>query len=234
MIESERSGLSGRYNRNKNTISAEEQKVLKAATACVVGLGGLGGHIAEQLARLGIGELILIDGDIVEESNLNRQLFATEKTLGLNKAAAAELRLRDVNSEVRCKFHSQKLTDENALELLCGADIVFDAVDNIPTRKLMQRACRELNLPLIHGAIGGWYGQVSVVMPDDDTFDKLYPKESGKGLESVLGNPAFTPAIIASIQVAEAVKYLLGTGELLRGKLLRFDLLMQEYTIIQL
>jgi molybdopterin/thiamine biosynthesis adenylyltransferase len=223
-----------RYVRNKELVNGQEQLVLGQKTVAVVGLGGLGGHIAEQLARLGFGHLVLIDGDRVDETNLNRQLFATERFLGMAKTVAATLRLREVNSAVKYSARGTFLTPENGYALLYGADIVMDAVDNPPTRLLLQKLCGELDIPLVHGAIGGWWGQVSVVFPGDRTIAQLYPVADAVGVEAQYGNPAFTPGVIASIQTAEALKYCLGRPGILRGKLLRVDLLEHDYHVMQI
>ena len=230
----EKKAFEGRYARNEAMIGQEEQDRLANVVAAVVGLGGLGGHIAEQLARLGIGSLKLIDCDAVEESNLNRQLFATEATVGMAKTEAAVRRLALVNSSVRLEGISERLEEANALTLLSGAEIVFDAVDNVPTRLLLESACREMAVPLVHGAIGGWHGQVSFIEPGDDTLSLLYPKGLEKGAETKFGTPAFAPGLVASIQVAEGLKYLLGRGELLRRGLLRIDLQANSYTVLHL
>lgn len=223
-----------RYSRNKELISEDEQKKLSGFTVAVIGLGGLGGHISEQLARLGVGTLVLIDADNVDESNLNRQLFATEDNLGQLKSEAAKERLTRVNSNINLKCYSEYFDESNACEILSGADIVVDAVDNITTRFFLQKICKNLNLPMVHGSIGGWYGQVCFIAPGDDTLDLIYTDKQGAGVERKLGNPSFTPAMIASAEVAETIKYLLGKGELLRNKMLFIDLLMQDYMIINL
>ncbi|MEL7646813.1 MAG: ThiF family adenylyltransferase [Sedimentibacter sp.] len=223
-----------RYTRNKELISDEEQMKLAGSKVAVVGLGGLGGHVSEQLARLGVGNLVLIDTDKVDESNLNRQLFATESAVGQDKTLAARDRLMKVNSKVNYSFHSEYLDEKNAAALLSGVDVVVDAVDNIPTRFVLQKICSELHIPMVHGSIGGWYGQVSFIYPGDDTLDLIYTDKQGAGVEKKLGNPAFTPALVASLEVAETLKYLLNKGELLRGKMLFIDLMMQDYMVIQL
>jgi len=223
-----------RYARNKELISKDEQEKLSECTVAVVGLGGLGGNISEQLARLGVGNLILIDTDTVDETNLNRQLFATEKNVGEVKADAAKKRLMDVNSSLNYIFHSVYLDDSNAESILSQANIVVEAVDNIPTRFLLQDVCKKLNIPLVHGSIGGWYGQVSFIMPGDDSLNSIYPEKNAAGIEKKLGNPSFTPALIASIEVPEVVKYLLNKGDLLIKKLLFIDLLNHDYMKIDL
>lgn len=225
---------SNRYARNKELINSDEQEKLSEFTVAVVGLGGLGGNISEQLARLGIGNLILIDTDVVDETNLNRQLFATEKNIGQVKAEAAKERLMDVNSGINYIFHSVYLNDSNAESILSKANIVVDAVDNVPTRFLLQDMCKRLNIPLVHGSIGGWYGQVSFIMPGDDSLNLIYPEKNAVGIEKKLGNPSFTPALIASIEVCEVIKYLLNKGDLLIKKLLFVDLMNHDYMKIDL
>ena len=223
-----------RYSRNRELVSEDEQNKLEKFTVAVVGLGGLGGHISEQLSRLGIGKLVLIDGDKVEESNLNRQLFATEKTVGKLKVEAAIDRLESVNSNIEYACHSEYFSESNSEKLLSDVNIVVDAVDNIETRFMLQKSCKKLNIPMVHGSIGGWYGQVCFIAPGDDTLNSIYTDKNGDGVEKKLGNPAFIPAMVASVEVAEVLKYLLNKGELLQGKMLFMDLLMQDYTIIQL
>lgn len=226
--------MSKRYERNYTTISLEDQDKLKASCIAIVGLGGLGGYVAEQLARIGVGKLILIDGDVFDETNLNRQLLATESTLGKYKAEVAQQRIQDVNPSIETKVYVRRLNPENALELLDGANLVIDAVDTIPVRKLIQDVCEVMGLPLVHGAISGWYGQVAFILPKDRVMESLYPHEAQRGIETQLGNPSFTPGLVASIEVAEAVKWILKKGTLLHCKVLRIDLLEQEYEIIEI
>ena len=223
-----------RYLRNKSTISLDEQAVLKASTVAIVGLGGLGGWASEYCARLGIGTLLLIDYDCIETSNLNRQIYATEASIGQSKTDAAFERLHNVNSEVVCRIEKQRLSDENALELLKGADIVIDALDSVPTRRILFKACRTLNIPCVHGSIGSWFGQVLLVDPKSNVMDHLFRNNSEKGIEQNLGNPVFTAACIASLQVAETCKYLLHKEGGLKGRLLSIDLLNMEFISIDL
>ena len=225
--------MANRYDRNKSSITASDQEKLSTFCVAVVGLGGLGGYIAEELARLGIGKLILIDGDVFEVTNLNRQLLANDATLGRAKADVAKERLLLVNPLVETQSVVQRLTPQNASALLAGAQLVMDAVDNIPTRRLIQDVCEVMDLPMVHGAISGWYGQVAFIFPKDRLFDFLYPGEALRGIETLLGNPSFTPALVASLQVVEAVKWMLSKGELLKSRVLHIDLLTHEYHIIQ-
>ena len=218
-----------RYERNFPTFSREDFDSIQKASVCVVGCGGLGGYIIEMLARVGIGSLTLIDGDSFEASNQNRQILSTEENLGTPKAEAAAARVRLINKNVKTSFHHAFLTAENGSVLLGDSDLIMDALDNIPARLLIQALCREKNIPLIHGAIGGWSAQVTTVFPGDDTLTRLFSAE--KGYDSkVLGNPSFTPALTASIQVSEALKVITGKNEeLLRNKLLYIDLFSNEF-----
>lgn len=222
-----------RYARNMKMLSPAEVDALAGKRAAVVGCGGLGGFVIEELCRLGVGQITAIDGDVFVESNLNRQLLATASNLGQAKAEAARLRMQEVNPLVEVTAWNGMLTQDNAHGLLAGHDVILDALDNVPTRLLLQNVCRELNIPMVHGAIAGWYGQVTTILPGDETLCKLYPPNLQRGTEQELGNPSFTPALTASIQVAEALKILIGRGELLRGVVLRFDLFCQEYLLLE-
>jgi len=226
--------LKHRYDRNKSLISQEDQDLLASKTIAVIGAGGLGGHLAELIARLGIGKLIIIDGDVFEESNLNRQRFSNENNLGKPKALEAKRELEKINSQVDIIAVHDTVSKKNGKDLLEGADLVLDGVDNARTRLLLEDLCNQLQIPLVHGAIGGWYGQVSVVMPGDWTLSTIYSDPDMEGVEKELGNPSFTPALIASYQVAEALKVVLGIGEILRKKILFIDTLTNNTNVIEI
>ena len=226
--------MNDRYSRNMNTLSKEENERLKGFKVCVIGCGGLGGYAIELLGRLGIGFITAVDGDEFDATNLNRQLLSTEEILGQSKALAAQERMKKVNSEVTVNPIRVFVTDENCAEIISGHDVVVDALDNMITRRLLEKHCETLNIPLIHGAIAGWYGQVSTILPGDRTLQKIYPSNENKGAEVELGNPSFSPAMVASIEVAEVVKVLFGRGEILQNKLLTIDLLNQEYEVFEL
>ncbi|MGI6257945.1 MAG: HesA/MoeB/ThiF family protein [Anaerovoracaceae bacterium] len=222
-----------RYRMNCSAISSEEMQVLKRARVCVVGCGGLGGHVIELLARLGIGHLVAVDGDVFSQSNLNRQLLCLESNLGKSKAEEAAIRVNQVNSEIKVDAHCLYMDEENAPRLLSGCDLAVDALDNVESRLMLEDACAQEGIPLVHGAIGGWYGQVALVMPGSDLLRKIYGRDTDKGEESTLGNPSFIPAHIASIQVAECVKALLGRETPLSSGVLQIDLLDGNFDIIQ-
>jgi len=222
--------LPARYQRNRSTISTSQQLTLFRSRVAVIGCGGLGGYVLEELARLGIGTIVAVDPDVFEEHNLNRQLLATPATLGRPKVVAAAARIAEINPAVTVIPYRLAYGPGNGHELLGGSDLVVDALDSIPTRLALADSCAELGIPLVHGAIGGWYGQVTTQFPGDDTLQQIYRHwASGKGVEQQLGNPAFTPAVVASLQVAEVCKLLLGEGEPLRRRKLVINLMDMEF-----
>ena len=224
--------ISERYVRNLNALSEDDQKKLFRSNICVIGCGGLGGYIIEILARLGVGHITAVDGDVFEESNLNRQILSEVEILGEKKALAAERRVARINPDVKVRAIAEYLDEKNGKDILKGHDIVIDALDNPADRLMIQNICNELGITMIHGAIGGWYGQVCVVKPGDDTLEKIYGN-SHEVTRSSMGNPSFIPPLVASIEVSECMKVLLGKGSSLEGKLLTIDLLENEYEVIE-
>jgi molybdopterin-synthase adenylyltransferase len=146
----------GRYDRNIKTLTPDENESLKTKRVCIIGCGGIGGYVIEMLARIGIGHITTVDGDIFEESNFNRQLLSDEKSLGIKKAERAKMRIKDINSEVEVTAIAEKLTIENGEGILKGHDVVVDALDSVEARFLLQNLCEKLNIPMVSGAIGGW------------------------------------------------------------------------------
>jgi molybdopterin/thiamine biosynthesis adenylyltransferase len=224
-----------RYQRNRQTLSGANQLALLRSTVTVLGCGGLGGYIIEQLARLGVGRIVAIDPDVFEEHNLNRQIFATQLNLGTPKVAAAAARVKEINPVVAVVAHRTAFGADNGRELLAGSTVVVDALDNLETRYQVVQICKELGLPLVHGAIAGWYGQVATQNPGEDIAPYLVGTGAGgKGVETTLGNPAFTPATVASLQVAEVCKVITGHGQAAGARLLVCNLLDMEFEEIRL
>lgn len=230
-----RSGLlPTRYQRNGQTIDLQQQLTLHTSRVVVIGCGGLGGHIIESLARVGIGHIRAIDPDRFEEHNLNRQILSSTSTIGLPKVQVAAQRVKEINPAISLQPVEEAFSAANS-NLLMDADVVVDAIDTIPTRLLLAEQCRLLKMPLVHGAIGGWYGHVCTIFPGDEALELIYADQSGdRGVEQNLGNPAFTPAVVASIQSAEVVKVLLGKRTSLHNRQLIIDLLDMEFTEIPL
>lgn len=226
-----------RYIRNSRTLTAEDQAALLDATVAVVGLGGLGGTAVEILARLGVGTLAIIDGDTVEESNLNRQMVATRALIGTAKAEAAARRVEAINPAVSVCPHPQFLTAENAPALLSGAALAVDCLDTISSRLILEKAARSLGIPLVSGAVAGFSGQVTVVYPEDPGLAALYgdaDKASDRGIETALGNLAPGVTIIAALQCTEALKVLLDRPGQLRNRLLLMDLADYSFDVMEL
>ena len=223
-----------RYSANIPALSQEECENLFQKRVCIVGCGGLGCLIAELLSRAGVGRLTLVDPDVFQESNLNRQLFATEHNLGTHKVKAAAERISAVNSSVTVHAIPERFCEENAVKLLAGHDAVADALDNVPARFLLAKHCRRLSIPLVHGAVGGWYGQVSTILPQDDTLELLYPGDWEETDGPGAGSFGVTVAATAAAQCGEVLKLLTGRGELLSKRLLVLDLLENQNTVMDL
>ena len=217
-----------RYARNIPALTEEECLILRNKRVLVVGCGGLGGHIIDQLARIGIGFLRVADGDVFEPSNLNRQLLSRIPLLGVSKAKAAAEHISKINPDIEVEAIEDFMTRQKVHGLIAGCDIVIDALDNIPSRRLLAAACTEDGLPYIYGAIQGWVAQAGISMPGDNLIGKLFPQEVEIQDKSVL---SFTPALCASIQVSLCVKLLLGRP-VDTGTIYYFDLLNYEFETI--
>jgi len=187
-----------------------------------------------MLGRIGVGHLTIIDPDGFDETNLNRQIYSNTRALNRSKVEVAQERMAIINPLVEVTAMPLYLDKQNALDICQGHDLIIDALDNLESRFVLQDTAQELNIPLVHGAIAGWYGQVCSILPGDRSLDLIYGNNRGRGIEKEQGNPAFTPALVASIQVAEAIKILIGRGEILRKQLLYIDLLNQEYMVLPL
>lgn len=220
--------MKARYERNVPALTEAECEALRRKRVLVVGCGGLGGHLIEMLARIGIGALRVVDGDVFEPSNLNRQLLSEVPTLGLSKAKAAAARINRVNPEVEVEAVAENMTEINVHELLQGCDAVLDGLDNIESRRVLASACTRAGIPYIYGAVNGWVAQAAISMPGDQLVDILYPKDVVIKNKSVL---SFTPALCASVQVSLCVKLLVGRA-VETGTVCYFDLLNQEFETI--
>ena len=220
--------MNPRYERNIPALSEEECNTLLGKRVLVVGCGGLGGHLIDMLARIGVGFLRVVDGDVFEPSNLNRQLLSEVPLLGVSKARAAAARVSRVNPEITVEAVDCFLTEKNARRLLLSCDAVLDGLDNIESRRILAEECQRAGIPYIYGAVNGWVAQAAISMPGDHLVEKLYPEGSVLKNKSVL---SFTPALCASMQVALCVKLLTGRP-VETGKLYYFDLLNQEFESI--
>ncbi|MEZ4810932.1 MAG: HesA/MoeB/ThiF family protein [Allomuricauda sp.] len=215
----------------------EAQAKLAKSKVLVIGLGGLGLPALQYLNAMGVGTLGLMDQDVVELHNLQRQVLYSEKDLGRMKLEVVHEKLAAQNTLTTFHLHDSFLVKENALDIIREYDLVLDATDNYPTRYLINDACVILNKPFVYGALHGFEGHVSVFNHQDGpTYRCLYPnmpkaEETPNCNENgVLG---VIPGIIGTLQALETIKVLTGIGEVLSGKLLVFDGLQQQFTTIR-
>ena len=211
-------------------LTEAEFGLLKTKRVLVAGCGGLGGYLCEYMARIGIGSILAVDGDVFEATNLNRQLCSDSNTLGKSKAYAAAERIRLVNPDVAADHKICFIDESNALSLVQDCDAVLDGLDNPESRIVLARACAQVGIPYIYGAISGWVSQAGISMPGDQLIEKLYPAGTVVRDKSVL---SFTPAFCASMQSALCVKLLTGRP-VETGTVYYFDLLNQEFETIPL
>lgn len=225
-----------RYNRQLilPEIGEEGQARLKQARVLIVGVGGLGSPIALYLTGAGVGNIGLVDDDVVSETNLQRQVIYREDEVGLSKALQAQKHLQALNSEVNIEAYPVHLTYENAESIIAQYDIVVDGCDNFATRYLINDTCVRLNKVYVYGAIRAFDGQVSVFnYRGGKTYRDLFPDEAEMlsmphPLKGVMG---FTPGLIGSAEANEVVKIICGYGEVLSGKLWHIDLkTLETYT----
>lgn len=218
-----------RYIRNLESITIDEQLKLSESRVSIIGAGGLGGQVIVLLARLGIGNLAVIDHDVFDETNLNRQALSSIHTIGKSKAETAKEAVEKINPAVNVTTFYSRLKDTNAEKILTGSDVIVDALDNISDRFILEKYARKYEIPLVHGAVAGFEGQLMAIFPDDTGMENIYGKiknsmPSEKSPVSILGVPAVTPAIIASYQVIEVIKIILKRENLLRNTLVYMDL----------
>lgn len=220
--------MDDRYLRNIPALTEAECDLLHQKRVLIVGCGGLGGNLISIFSRIGVGKLRILDGDVFESTNLNRQLFSEIPVLGQNKAKVAADRIARINPEIAVDVVDTFLTEENAAALLQDCDIAVDALDNIPGRRILAAACEKAGIPLVYGAISGWVAQSALSMPGDQLIEKLYPEDTVVRDKSVL---SFTPSLCASMQAALCIKYLTGRP-VETGRIFYFDLLNLEFETI--
>ena len=218
-------------------VGRQGQLRLKKARVLIIGTGGLGSPVSLYLAAAGIGTLGLVDFDRVESSNLQRQVVHGSGTLGQAKVESARRRLQDLNPDIRIDAHDCALTPDNALELVGAYDLVVDGTDNFATRYLLNDACVLLGRPLVYGALHRFDGQVSLFNHQDGPcYRCLYPKSPPAELApncNAGGVIGVLPGVVGLLQATEAIKLILGIGEPLVGRLLRFDALAMRFAEIR-
>ncbi|WP_405306779.1 HesA/MoeB/ThiF family protein [Methanobrevibacter sp.] len=227
-------------SRQMSIVTRSEQERFKDAKITVIGCGGIGGETIEMLARMGIGELILVDKDAYDLSNLNRQTLATITDLGLVKSEVAAEKVRLINPYVKTTTFNEHIDQTNIDKVIDDSDIVIDALDNVLTRVIVSRKAKEKGIPYIHGAIHGTMGQITVFLPNSDkTYEEMFNLPSiGKELDDetiealknvTSGVPPVigpTPNLIGCLEAFEAYKIITGVGKVtVAPKIMTFDLL---------
>jgi molybdopterin/thiamine biosynthesis adenylyltransferase/rhodanese-related sulfurtransferase len=229
-----------RYSRHLTLpeVGVEGQQRLKAARVLCIGVGGLGSPAAMYLAAAGVGTIGLVDEDVVDVSNLQRQIIHGTSNLGRSKLESASERLRDINPHTRIESHDVRFGEPNALDLVSAYDVIVDGSDNFPTRYLVNDACVMAGRPNAYGSISRFEGQAAVfAAPHGPCYRCLHPEPPPPGLipscaeGGVLG---VLPGIIGTIQATETVKLILGIGEPLVGRFLVYDALRMRFRVITL
>lgn len=216
------------FARNEGSLTAEQQFLLQKKSVAVFGCGGLGGYVIEELVRIGVGRLHLFDPDSFTASNCNRQLNSLVSTLGHNKAEVAANRCRNIHPFVTVHAYPSDFRTIRAEEPL-RVDVMVDCLDDIQARRDLANLCFLRGIPMVHGAVSGWCGQVGVQLPGDNLIDRIYPQGRAVRLRpSVL---AVTVAVIASLQATEVVKFLLELPSSLHNNLLYIDLKDSEFLL---
>jgi len=197
------------------------QKRLKNATVFVAGAGGLGGPVSLYLALAGVGMLRVCDGDVVEHSNLNRQILHTQERVGMDKTESAEIALLQANPYVRVvKLHSL-LTRVNAEELVGPSDILIDCLDNFESRHALNKVSVRKRIPMIHAGVSGFRGQMTFLQPPETPcLWCLFPLLGEGGILPIVG---CTPGMMGALQAAECIKYLTGLGKVMKNRLLLWN-----------
>ena len=215
----------------------EKQQKLASAKILLVGVGGLGSPIALYLAGAGVGQIGLVDPDVVSENNLQRQVLYKENEIGELKVECAKKRLLELNSNLEVNCYPCRFDKENGEKIASQYDLIIDGCDNFSTRYLMDDVSFKLNIPYIYGSIGEFQGQVSVFnWKNSCRYRDLYPEENGVSVnESIIkGVLGPVPGVIGTLQAIEAIKVITGIGEPLRNRLLTIDLLTMEMLILEI
>lgn len=215
-------------------IGIEGQKKLKAAKVLLIGAGGLGSPAGMYLAAAGVGKIGIVEYDDVSFSNLQRQILFVTDDVGNSKVMLAKFRLNELNPEIEVLAHDVKLSKENALEIIKDYDIVVDGSDNFATRYLVNDACVMLNKPFVSGSVLKFEGQLSFFdSSDGPCYRCLFPMPPQGNLScSDAGVLGVLPGIIGSLQANEVIKFIIGKGELLKGRLLKFDSMKTKFSVI--
>ncbi len=228
-----------RYLRNKDAITLDEQIILAKSKVAIIGAGGLGGHVILSLARLGIGHLVIIDRDVFDESNLNRQALSTTESIGFSKSESAARITGWINPGVIITPFLVKIETSNIDGMLDGVNAVVDALDNISDRFVLEKSAKKLKIPMVHGAVAGFEGQVMTIFPDDPGLKSLYgsdqeERDKSKSPEAILGVPTIAPSYVSTLQTMEVLKIILKRGNLFRNTMVHVDLETGQFNKFEL
>ncbi|MEM4514146.1 MAG: HesA/MoeB/ThiF family protein [Ignisphaera sp.] len=224
--------LYDRYDRQIPVIGVEGQKKLAKSKVAVIGAGGLGTPIILYLAAAGVGNIVVVDKDVVSLTDLNRQILYTEVDIGKKKVDVVCERIKKFNSSVDVECLDLEFNEENGRDIVKKVDVVVDAVDNWETRFVINKLCVELRKPFVHAGILGWYGQATTIIPGETPcLNCIIPKPLPRRKIPVVG---VTPGILGIIEASEVIKYLLNLGVLLVGKLLIVDLQFNEFKVVEI
>ena len=198
-----------RYIKNFDSLNEFEQKIINQKTVLVIGIGGLGGFVLDSLARLGVKKIKLIDFDNFDITNLNRQLLSKENNINSSKVLEGKIYINSINSSIEVETFNYRFEECSFNTIFEDIDIVFDCCDNIITKFNIEEQCQIFNIPLIYGAVAGYFGQVSCILPNSPLLKKIYPKKNIKGVENKTGNLCFVVSVVASLQINLFLKLIL-------------------------
>ncbi|AIQ42138.1 HesA/MoeB/ThiF family protein [Paenibacillus sp. FSL R5-0912] len=217
-------------------IGPEGQQRIKKAKVLVIGAGGIGSPLLLYLAAAGIGHISIYDHDVLDLTNMNRQIIHDSGNVGVPKVQSAEQTLNRLNPGLHYELHAERLTRETALSIVPQYDIVVNAVDNLDTRYMLNDVCVELRKPLVEGSIFHFEGQVMLISPDEDSacYRCVYPEPQEPPKKQEFGVIGVTPGIVGTLQAAEVLKYVAGTGRSLKNRMIYFDLLSASFREIEL
>jgi molybdopterin-synthase adenylyltransferase len=229
-------------DRQKGILSKDEQMKLKNSIITIIGCGGIGGAAIEMLARMGIGRLKIVDKDVFDLTNLNRQLMSNLKNVGKPKTKVTEHEIRSINPFLEVIAFNEELNNKNASKIIKGSDLVVDALDNLLSRIVVSRCAKKLDIPFIHGAIHGTMGQVTVFSRETPTYEELFklPSSGNELTNKIVAKvnkldqevpPVIGPVpnIVGCLQASEALKLIIGKGKVIKApNVLIYDLIRDE------
>ncbi len=223
-----------RYQRQvlMKQIGKNGQNILKQSKVVVIGAGGLASPVLTYLTCAGVGTITLVDYDTISESNLNRQFLYGEKEVGKSKVEVAEEVLSRINSTITIHQVSEKLEENNIMEIIKGSDVVIDCVDNVETRLIVNRGCLQMDIPLVEGGVNGFYGFIIAIKREYAClqcvrYGDTVLKRPSPALGAVVG-------VIGSLQAVECIKILLGLEGVLYGRMLNYDGLSASFETVEI